>query len=111
MALLVAGELLASACAAVNNAPLTVSLAELTTDEGAYNGHEVATRGTIRHFEGPDGTGYNTIEDAIPNRVQLEPASASDPYLGQQVDVIGIFHFDDQHGRTISVERISLIPR
>ena len=105
--MLLAGLLVSSACASGGNGPMTVSLVQLSADEGGYDGRDIKSQGIVRQFQDPDGTAYYTIEDGRQNRVELEPATASVAYVGQQVDVIGTFHFDDRRGRSISVERLS----
>lgn len=107
--MLLANPLLSNACSSRENGPLAVSLAQLAADEGAYDRHEVITQGIVRQFEDTDGTVYDIIEDGRSNRVELEPTSAAGAYVGQQVSVIGTFHFDDQQGRSIRVERVSAV--
>jgi len=86
--------------------PAAVSLAQLAADTEAYAGHEVQTHGVVRRFVDPEGSSYYVVEDGVPNRVEIEPASAASPYVGQQVTVRGQFHFDDQQGRVIVVDRL-----
>ena len=96
-------------CALTKNTA-TVTLARLAADEGTYDGRAVMTQGIVRQFEDADGDGkvYYLIEDGRPNRVELAPASAAGAYVGQEVDVIGTFHFDDQRGRSITIQRVSV---
>lgn len=102
---LIAVVLLGSACVSARYGPVTVSLAQLATNERAYDGRDVQTQGTIRQIQDPDGAVYDVIEDNGPNRVEVNPASAAGPYVNQPA-VIGTFHYDDQQGRWISVDHI-----
>jgi hypothetical protein len=67
----------------------------------------VETRGIVREVEDADRTKYEVIEDDDSNRVELEPSSTAEAYVGQQVDVIGRFHFDDRQGRSITVAQLT----
>lgn len=96
-----------AACGRGSNAPTAVSLAQLAANEVSYDGRYVQTQGTVRQFRDPDGSAYNVVEDGQANRVELVPASTGSAYVGRQVTVLGTFHFDDQHGRSIAVERLS----
>lgn len=86
--------------------PLRVSLAQLAADEANYDGRNVEIQGTVRRFASPGETDYFVLEDTRPNRLALEPASAVEPFTDQAVDVVGTFHFDDRHGRRVSVARV-----
>jgi hypothetical protein len=108
-AMLLASLVVGNACTSLGNRPSNVSLAQLTTNEDAYDGRDIITEGTVRQFEDPDGTVYDVIEDSRPNRVELKPASAASDYVGHQVELMGTFHFDDQDGRSITVERVKLV--
>jgi hypothetical protein len=103
----VASFFLGSACAAADSAPMRLSLAQLAADQTAYGGRHIQTQGTVRQFQDPNGTVYYVIEDSRANRVELTPASTGSAYVGQQVVVVGIFHVDDQRGRSIAVEHVN----
>ena len=91
--------------------PTAVSLPQLVADQESYNGREIQTQGTVREFRDPDGTVYYVIEDNRPNRVELEPANAASPYVGQRILVAGQFHFNDRRGRSLTVERLAVLGR
>jgi hypothetical protein len=107
--ILLAGMVVGGACASTNQSPVTVSLAQLATNQESYNGQKVETRGIVRQFANPDGAVYYVIEDSQPNRVELKPADAASGYVGQQVAVTGTFHLDNQVGRWITAERVSAL--
>ena len=94
----------AVACGRHNGHPVDVTLSSLARYQEAYQGQLVRTEGVVRTFEPPL---QYWIEDNEPNRVALEPVGLVAPLLGQQVRVVGRFHFDDQTGRVIHIEDIT----
>lgn len=83
---------------------MDVSLATLATQEDAYKGKLVRTRGVVRTFEPPR---HYWIEDDHPNRVALEPEELVAPLVGQEVGVVGRFDFNDRKGRVIEIKEIA----
>jgi hypothetical protein len=92
-----------AACTGGGDRPVDVSLAKLAADEEVYDGKLVRTRGVVRTFESPR---HYWIEDRYPNRVALEPEDVVAVLVGQEVQVVGRFGFDDRKGRVIEVTEI-----
>lgn len=84
--------------------PVDVTLATLANEEASYEGRQVRTEGVVRTFESPR---HYWIEDAYPNRVALEPADVAAPLVGEEVEVVGRFTFDEETGRVITIEEIT----
>ena len=97
----------ALACGRHNGRPVDVTLSSLARYQEAYQGQLVRTEGVVRTFEPPL---QYWIEDNEPNRVALEPVGLVAPLLGQEVRVVGRFHFDDQTGRVIHIQEITPSP-
>ncbi|MGH8998124.1 MAG: hypothetical protein ACRDY7_01890 [Acidimicrobiia bacterium] len=95
---------LMAACGADDDRPADVSLATLATQEDAYQNKLVRTQGVVRVFEPPR---HYWIEDDHPNRVALEPEHLVAPLVGQEVRVVGRFHFDERTGRVIKIKEIA----
>lgn len=93
-----------AACGADGDSPVDVSLATLATQEDAYKGKPVRTRGVVRTFESPR---HYWIEDDVPNRVAVEPEELVAPLVGQEIGVVGRFDFDDTKGRIIKIKEIA----
>jgi hypothetical protein len=90
---------------ATQRGPSSVLLAELSAKQESYSGREVRTHGVVREFTDRAGT-YYVIEDARPKRVEIRPASVGAPYVGQDIVVVGRFHWDERQGRSLAVERL-----
>lgn len=82
----------------------TVSLERLVNRQDRYTGQVVTTKGTVTSFQEPDGTTSYILEDDQQNRVLLLPADTAVSYLGQSVQVKGLFDFDPDRGRTLTVQ-------
>lgn len=93
-----------AACGAHDGRPADVPLATLAVQEDAYQNKTVRTQGIIRMFEPPR---HYWIEDEYPNRVALEPEHLVADLVGQEVRVVGRFHFDDRTGRVIRIKEIT----
>ncbi len=85
--------------------PTTVSLAELASRQGAYEGRQVEVAGTVRAFDDRGGT-YYVVEDAEAHRVGVRPGGIVAPYLSKRVRATGRFDIDPAAGRFIEVTRI-----
>jgi hypothetical protein len=94
----------ALACSRHDDRPVDVTLSSLARYQEAYQGRLVRTEGVVRTYE---SSGQYWIEDNEPNRVALEPVHLVAPLLGQEVRVVGRFHFDDRTGRLIHIEKIA----
>lgn len=77
-------------------------------EQDQFLGAEVRTRGTVRRFVDARGP-YFVLEDLEQDRVELLPASLIMPYLGARIAVDGRFGLDDQVGRFIRVERVTVM--
>jgi len=102
----VACLLVGGAWALAHRGPANTSLAQLAARQESYDGKDIRVEGAVRQFQDPDGTVYYVIEDGRPNRVELQPASVGAPYVGQQIVVVGTFHFDERRGRSITVQQV-----
>ncbi len=89
--------------------PSSVSLVTLTSDQDAYRGAVVTTRGTVRRFIDPSGP-YFVIEDPDRNRVEVLPTSSVAPYVGRRVEVTGTYDVDQSVGRFIRTDRVEVVP-
>jgi hypothetical protein len=106
MTRLLALALLVQLTVACGSDASAVSLADLATHEGRYEGDTVAVTGHVRPFADEGGPTYYVLEDAASNRVMLLPAEAAAPHDGATVCVTGKFAFEEGRGRTLTVDSI-----
>jgi hypothetical protein len=82
----------------------SVPLERLVSRQDRYVGQVVTTGGMVSSFQEPDGTTSYILEDEAQDRVLLLPADTAAGYLGQSVQVTGLFDFDPERGRTLTVQ-------
>lgn len=85
--------------------PTDVALEELVAEQESYDGQVVRTVGVVRSHDEPL---HYWIEDDHPNRVELVPHEAAEPFLGEHVRVLGPFSYSPDRGRWIDVEEIEI---
>ncbi|WP_048305813.1 hypothetical protein [Halomonas sp. PR-M31] len=100
------GMLLAILVACADEKPAEVPLSILASQPAAYEDKPVATQGVVRTFETPR---HYWIEDEGLNRVEVFPQERIVPYLGEQVRIIGRFHYGQKEGRKLEIEHIVAI--
>jgi len=100
--------LVGSACQPFHRGPEDVSLAQLATRQEAYDGHQVHTRGVVRKLQDIAGPYYYVIEDADQHDAELQPGSSAADYEGRQVEVVGLFHFSERSGRSITIDQMDV---
>jgi hypothetical protein len=96
---------LLSACG--DPAPVRTSLSALTAAQLDFDGRAVVVIGTLRTFDSPR---HYWIENESPDRVALESADELAPYVGQTVEVRGIFTYERNAGRRIKVKALRTLP-
>jgi len=84
-----------------------VSLAKLATNQDAYLGKQVSTRGTVEAQSNPNGSRYYVLADAEQDLVILVPNGTARRFAGHEVAVRGRFGFDPHVGRLIRITQIS----
>lgn len=99
-----------AACGRDDRRAREVSLTELVTNAEDHDGQLIRVEGTVRSF-GEDQTLDYWIEDTASNRVGVLPARRVVSLLGHRVVVVGRFSFDEDRGRTITVDRIESAER
>jgi hypothetical protein len=89
-------------------AAVAATVAELTTNQGAYDGRRVETVGIVRRFGAAEGATrlHYVVEDQQQNRVAIVPNDVAERYTSQEVSVVGSFRFTEQEGRRLEIERI-----
>jgi hypothetical protein len=87
-----------------SSAPAAVPLAELASEQEAWDGREVVVHGTVRSFDDPL---HYWVEDADAHRVELVPHDGLDVLVGHEVVVEGRFTFREGEGRRLQVARLS----
>jgi hypothetical protein len=95
---------LQSAC--TGGESVEVPLSALTADPQRFDGRQVSTRGTVRGIEEPL---HFWIEDERFNRVQLLPPEAVQPFVGQEVRVVGRYSYTRREGRRLQVHRLEAL--
>lgn len=95
------------ACGPFAPGPVDVPLDELVAEQESLDGEVVRTTGMVRSHDDPL---HYWVEDDHPNRVELVPHEAAEPYLGEHVRVLGRFSFHPERGRVLEVEEIELHP-
>jgi hypothetical protein len=97
--LLLLCALLQSAC--TGGDAVEVPLSALTSDPQRFDGRQVSTRGTVRGIQEPF---HFWIEDERLNRVQLLPPESAQPFVGQEVRVVGRYSYTQREGRRLQVQ-------
>lgn len=90
--------------AGCSDAPRTLSLQLLASEQSTVDGHKVITEGVVRSFADPL---HYWLEDDALNRVALHPDDAVAGFVGKRVKVEGRFHADRERGRRIEVTSIT----
>ncbi|MGC3872894.1 hypothetical protein ACPF7Z_06450 [Halomonas sp. GXIMD04776] len=98
--------LLITLVACADDRPAEVPLSILALQQAAYEDKHVATQGVVRTFETPR---HYWIEDDGLNRVEVLPQERIAPYLGKRVRIIGRFHYGQNEGRKLEIERIEAL--
>lgn len=86
--------------------PQVVSLAQLVTEQDAYDGSTVIAEGTVQTHDQPR---HYWIEDADQHRVELFPPEAVADLVGQRIRVTGRFTFRDDRGRGIDIDDLEVL--
>ena len=93
-------------CEPFHRGPEDVSLAQLADRQEAYDGHHVHTRGLVHRLQDVAGPYYYVIEDAQQHDAELQPGTTAAKYEGRQVEVVGVFHFSERSGRSITIDAV-----
>jgi hypothetical protein len=106
--LAVSGPSFLGGCADEPDGPVAATLVELMANQEAYDDRLVQTGGIVRRFGAAEGATrlHYVVEDGRANRVAIVPNHVAERYTGQEVTVAGVFHFNEQEGRTIEITRI-----
>ena len=88
-------------------APIQTTLAALSEAQRDFNGRHVEVAGVLRTFPNPR---HYWIENESLDRVALEGDHDFSSYVGQTVEVSGVFAFDRDRGRRIRVEQLDASP-
>jgi hypothetical protein len=83
-----------------------VTLEELVAEQERFDGERVIVEGVLREYDDPR---HYWIEDAVPNRVELEPHDAVEDLVGRELRVVGEFSYRDDRGRVITVEEVEVL--
>ncbi|MFA5631472.1 MAG: hypothetical protein WC997_08180 [Porticoccaceae bacterium] len=84
-----------------------VTLSNLVEGSEHFIGRPVRTQGVVRSFPRPL---HYWIEDDALNRVGLTPATLVEGLEGAQVQVTGIYRFQQGQGRLIEVAQMEVLP-
>jgi len=100
--------MIALACLALvacggRSAPVTLQLGDLVRFARTFDGQVVATQGVVHRFRERK---HYWIEDGQAHRVGVRPASAVASRSGQEVRVVGRFHYTTGEGRWIEVREV-----
>ena len=83
-----------------------LTLEELTLRQTRYDEQMVRTEGVVRTADSPR---HYWIEDPDLNRVELLPHEEVEDLLGATVRVEGLFTFQDDEGRRIQIEELTVL--
>lgn len=90
-----------------DDSPRETTLSALSAAQKDFNGRRVMVSGTLRTFDTPR---HYWIENESLDRVALEGVTNLVPKVGQSIRVQGTFHYDQDKGRRIKVEKILSSP-
>lgn len=86
--------------------PPSVALAELVTEQRAYDGEEIVVRGVVIDIDQEGVRRHAVVQDQDGNRVEIAPFEEVEPHVGAIVEVTGEFEFDPERGRVVHAESI-----